>query len=274
MSASSSSNSSVDPKTLQANSTNIPKRRKKKFKQRPGGSPVVVEHPSSMEASNVHQVYDSIASHFSATRYKPWPLVSNFLKQNKDVIGKGAWIADIGCGNGKYLGENPSDTVMVGGDYCANLVKIVADRGHQGFVIDSLALPFRDQCFDAAICVAVIHHMSSEQRRRKAIEELLRIIKVGGLCLITVWAFEQNGRKFEKQDTLVPWHLHVKHQNDQDKEKIEKLPKDQNGRTIFERFYHVFKKGELDALCEATGQCEIVSSVWDVDNWNIVIKKI
>ncbi|KAL2900576.1 hypothetical protein RDABS01_025658 [Bienertia sinuspersici] len=44
---------------------------------------------------------------------------------------------------------------------------------------------------DAAISIAVLHHLSTESRRQKAIEELVRIVRKGGLVLITVWAVEQ-----------------------------------------------------------------------------------
>lgn len=44
-------------------------------------------------------VYSSIASHFSATRYKPWPLVTSFLAS----LPPGSIGVDVGCGNGKYL---------------------------------------------------------------------------------------------------------------------------------------------------------------------------
>ncbi|CAO1619029.1 unnamed protein product [Parajaminaea phylloscopi] len=51
------------------------------------------------EQENVHSVYSSIASHFSATRYKPWPLVTSFLAS----LPAGSVGVDVGCGNGKYL---------------------------------------------------------------------------------------------------------------------------------------------------------------------------
>ena len=50
------------------------------------------------------KVYEEIASHFSGTRHSPWPRISEFLlKQPPASI-----MADIGCGNGKYLGINKS----------------------------------------------------------------------------------------------------------------------------------------------------------------------
>lgn len=33
-----------------------------------------------LESENVHKVYNEIAEHFSNTRYKPWPVVDDYLK--------------------------------------------------------------------------------------------------------------------------------------------------------------------------------------------------
>jgi tRNA (uracil-5-)-methyltransferase TRM9 len=65
----------------------------------------------SLESRSVHRVYDVIASHFSETRYKPWPLVENFLKD----LPPGSVGLDVGCGNGKYLGINP-EIFIIGSD--------------------------------------------------------------------------------------------------------------------------------------------------------------
>ncbi|KAJ9504391.1 tRNA methyltransferase, has a role in tRNA modification [Exophiala xenobiotica] len=54
------------------------------------------------ESKHVHQVYEEIATHFSATRYKPWPVVDEFLRG----LPTGAVGLDVGCGNGKYLPVN------------------------------------------------------------------------------------------------------------------------------------------------------------------------
>jgi len=50
------------------------------------------------------KVYETIASHFSSTRHSPWPRVVEFV----DQITPGSLVADVGCGNGKYLGINPN----------------------------------------------------------------------------------------------------------------------------------------------------------------------
>ena len=59
---------------------------------------------TSMEKQHVYEVYEKIAPHFSNTRYKPWPKIADFINGQAD----GSIIADIGCGNGKYLGVNPN----------------------------------------------------------------------------------------------------------------------------------------------------------------------
>lgn len=55
--------------------------------------------PTLAEQEDVHAVYEAIAPHFSSTRYKPWPLVSSFLRSlPPNSIG-----LDSGAGNGKYV---------------------------------------------------------------------------------------------------------------------------------------------------------------------------
>jgi len=57
---------------------------------------------TKMEKEHVYEVYEKIAPHFSNTRYKPWPKVEEFMNS----LPPGSIVADVGCGNGKYLGCN------------------------------------------------------------------------------------------------------------------------------------------------------------------------
>lgn len=65
--------------------------------------PVAEGDARRLESQYVHQVYEEISSHFSSTRHSPWPQVRDFLLS----LPPGSVLADIGCGNGKYLGINP-----------------------------------------------------------------------------------------------------------------------------------------------------------------------
>lgn len=148
-----------------------------------------VQSTPEIEKKYVHRVYDAIAPHFSATRFAKWPKVATFLNS----LPSGSVILDAGCGNGKYLGLNP-DCFFIGCDISAPLINICADRGNEVLVADAVNLPYRTGYGDAAISIAVLHHLSTEHRRKKAIDELVRVVKKGGLVLITVWAVEQEDK--------------------------------------------------------------------------------
>ncbi|XP_074840143.1 putative tRNA methyltransferase 9B [Carettochelys insculpta] len=156
---------------------------------------------SQLEKDHVHSVYEKIAPHFHDTRYKAWPKVQQFLSDQES----GSLIADIGCGNGKYLHIN-SETYKLGCDYCFPLVELARNDGHEVMVCHNLCLPYRNECFDAVLSIAVIHHFSTKERRVRAIKEMARILRGGGQIMIYVWAMEQKRRKFEKQDVFVPWN--------------------------------------------------------------------
>uniref|UniRef100_A0A672G0C1 Fe2OG dioxygenase domain-containing protein n=1 Tax=Salarias fasciatus TaxID=181472 RepID=A0A672G0C1_SALFA len=143
-----------------------------------------------LEEEYVHRVYEAIAPHFSSTRHSPWPRVCHFLSS----LPPGGVLADVGCGNGKYLAVNPEVTA-VGCDRSAALVQICAERGFHAFVSDALNVPLRTASCDACISIAVIHHFSTEERRLEAVKELVRLLKPGGRALIYVWAFEQEYNK-------------------------------------------------------------------------------
>ncbi|XP_026171737.1 putative tRNA methyltransferase 9B [Mastacembelus armatus] len=159
------------------------------------------EAASQLERDHVHSVYDKIAPYFNDSRYKAWPKVRQFLLD----LEPGSIIADIGCGNGKYLHIN-NEVFKLGCDVCRPLVDFAWSQGHEVQMCDGLHLPYRDGCFDAVLSIAVIHHLSTKERRIRAIKEMARTLRVGGRIMIYVWAMEQKRRKFEKQDIFVPWN--------------------------------------------------------------------
>lgn len=88
-----------------------------------------------------------------------------------------------------------SQVYMLGSDICPELTAIGRNRGHEVLTCDCLNLPYRADLFDGVISIAVIHHLSTESRRLKSLQEMVRILRPGGVMLVYVWAMEQEKKK-------------------------------------------------------------------------------
>ncbi|XP_031826833.1 class I SAM-dependent methyltransferase fire dancer [Nomia melanderi] len=152
----------------------------------------------ALEQAYVHEVYEQCAEKTVQSRH--WPRICQFLEE----LEPGALVCDIGCGNGKYLSVNHS-IFKVGVDRCKRFTDIAREKENEVLVCDNLALPFRDESFDAVLSIAVVHHFATTERRVHALKELARVLRIGGRLVISVWAMEQRHRKFQSQDVLVPW---------------------------------------------------------------------
>jgi tRNA (uracil-5-)-methyltransferase TRM9 len=174
-------------------------------------------------------------------------------------------------------------------------------------VADGLSLPFRDGAVDFAICVAVVHHLSTRARRQDAIRQLLRCVKTreaaSGHVLVYVWALEQGAsrRGWEEggeQDLLVPWVLKSQTPRAQKKgtrgQKTNKddvsvataggesptstastvpagegagtAPRGASNDPVFQRYYHLYRRGELEEDVLAAGGV-VITSGYERDNW-------
>ena len=85
---------------------------------------------TDLEREHVHKVYDVIARHFSHTRHHPWPQVTEFLAG----LAPRALVADMGCGNGKYLHVNPS-LCVIGADRSIPLMQVGATSNRLAAVV-------------------------------------------------------------------------------------------------------------------------------------------
>lgn len=50
-------------------------------------------------------------------------------------------------------------------------------------VADAMWLPYRPGCCDAVLCIAVLHHISSEDRRLRLLSQLLQLLAPGKQCM-------------------------------------------------------------------------------------------
>ena len=210
------------------------------------------------EENNVHKIYDSISQHFSCTRKIIWPKVNDFINQ----FEKGSTILDIGCGNGKNMGTR-EDCQYVGIDTCINLINQAEEKKNcKYFKGNCLDIPLENNSIEYVMSIAVIHHLSSVERRLKALQEIERVLKIGGKALIYVWAYEQEKFKNEtSQDVKVRWMLQKKYNTD-------------NKDEVLYRYYHLFKHKELEILIKKINTFSIIESGEQCNNWYCIIKKI
>jgi len=205
------------------------------------------------ERRYVYNTYQKIYNEFSDSRYKVWNSVKNFINNLPD----NSKLLEVGCGNGKNLLLR-DDLDTYGCDISDEFVNLCKKRNLNVILNDNTKLSYDDNEFDNTISVAVIHHMSTEERRINSIKELIRVTKPRGKIFIEVWAMEQgdNSRfKFDKQDLLIPF---------KDKK---------TGNILGNRYYHIFKEEELEKLINNIFNVNIIESFYEKGNWGIIIQK-
>lgn len=168
-------------------------------------------------------IYDEVAEKYASVRNEPWPemdfLFGKFLRKEDNIL-------DMGCGNGRfYKSFLENGVVYTGIDNSKNLIEIAKKTYPEGnFILASaLNLPFIENSFDNVYSIAVLHHMPTEELRRKFIEEAKRVLKVGGHLILTVWDMtkkreeqEKNKKPFnifnlftqrlDSNDIFIPWY--------------------------------------------------------------------
>lgn len=201
------------------------------------------------EATNVKGVYEQIAGHFSNTRRNTWPWITEFITS----FPKDSTLYDIGCGNGRNMMESGYN--FIGIDNCDSFLNICRERGLDVRFGDMTELPFKDdEQANALIVIASFHHLSTVDRRIKALSEMKRVIKDDGKILLSVWSKEQppkSKNKFEYGDNVVNWT---------------------SNNNVFERYYYIFQLDEIKELFERVG-LKIVKYDWDYGNHIFILEK-
>lgn len=215
---------------------------------------------SEEEKTHVYDTYQTISNEFDRSRGYIWSGVSDFL----DSLQSGCRLLEIGCGNGKNLLYR-SDLNSIGVDFVPNFVDICTKKGLNVLTANALELPFDDNSFDAVISVAVFHHLSTEERRRKALIEMNRVLKPNGKGLVVCWAYEQemdgytsivktkNKRVIEKGDQYISWRAKQKNQ-------------------LGERFYYFYDKDDFISFTNSISVKDKTIS-WEEGNWLFTFSK-
>lgn len=200
------------------------------------------------------EVWDSIGQDWKQYRQEPFKEVKDFLK---DKHGK---ILDIACGSGRSFKAMNKDCEIYALDFSKRMLEFAKKNANELrlnvklFKADASKLPFESEFFDYAIFIAGLHCIDSEDKRKRALKELYRVMKNNAEALLTVWS--------KNHETLIKRGVPGK------KDQIITWKKD---GTDYPRYYYIYDKEELEDLLVKTG-FSIVSSK-EEDNIIVEVEK-
>ena len=108
-------------------------------------------------------------------------LLLEFVSQAEKVL-------DLGCGTGGLTKKLPGEVFCF--DISPEAVELAAKRDLPGlFLGDGASLPFADETFELVVCNGVLYTLP-EEKAKKCVEEISRVLKKKGTLLIDVPALE------------------------------------------------------------------------------------
>lgn len=177
------------------------------------------------------KVWNAIAPEWHAFKIKKEkknPKTIAFLKKQK---GK---VLDFGSGSGRYLTKIRKGEMYLL-DFSEEMIKRAKELAQEKkipakfFISEMTKTPFKDNFFDAAISIAAIHCMPGKKNRRKAFEELYRVLKKDKEAIIAVWDKASKRFKNAPKEKYVRW------------------------RDIGKRYYYLYDENELQKELEKIG---------------------
>lgn len=194
--------------------------------------------------------YDKISSDFSRTRSYLW----DDLRQFSSYVKEGDRVLDFGCGNGRLfeLFRDIKNIYYIGVDQSDKLIGLARAEHPVGefLCIGDPRLPFADSSFDAVFAVAILHHIPSRRKREDLLIEFRRVLKPGGILIVTVWNLWQ--KKY--RGLIFKYAIRkIFGQSKLDFGDVFVLWLDGHGKKIAERYYHAFTGRSLGKVMRASG---------------------
>jgi SAM-dependent methyltransferase len=101
---------------------------------------------------------------------------------------RGRRVLDLGCGPGNLLDFLVPHGDTYGSDFSADALRFCTGRGYRRlFRADFQRLPLKSSSFDLVTCIDVLEHIEDD---RRAVAELQRILRPGGILVVSVPAFQ------------------------------------------------------------------------------------
>lgn len=175
------------------------------------------------------EIWNNIAYDWYELKTNPEKGVLDFLNKKKGRI------LDFGSGAGRNLIGLHTRGKMFLVDFSPNMIKLAKKRAKklkikaEFSVSDLKKTSFKDNFFDAAIFIAVLHCIEGEKNREKIVKELFRIMKPKAEAIVGVW--NKNSKRFSggAREKYIAW-------------------KDKG-----ERYYYLFEPKEIYNLFQKNG---------------------
>jgi len=118
------------------------------------------------------------------------------------AMARDAVILDYGCGYGRLCGElaGCGFSRVLGVDYSTDMIA-AARRGWPQLdfsVVDGYALPLATANVDAVLLFAVLTCIPSDAAQRKLIAEISRVLKPGGLLVVSDYPLQHDARNLQR----------------------------------------------------------------------------
>lgn len=204
--------------------------------------------------------YDLLADDFSRTNINLW----EEFKSLSEYFREGDQVLDLGCGNGRFydlICQQGKTAKYFGVDNSARLIDLAKQKYPQGqFILNNgLELPFGENFFDKVLCIAVLHHLPGYELRREFLRQARRVLKKGGLLILTtIWLDWSKSRSW-RQLIKYSWLKIV------GKSKLDwgDFYEPWGGKGV--RYFHSFTRKEISDLFKEVG--------WQVENIGILNRR-
>lgn len=198
--------------------------------------------------------YSIIAPQFSEKRQKFWSEMHDFAES----LGPGDRVLDLGCGNGRLYDALQDKSIhYTGVDNSPELLDFAKKRWGESesrrFLLgDAMNLDWwKGEKYTVVFLIATLHHIPSENLRKKVLENVGQVLSPNGFLIMTNWAlfrkkyltflaknivlkiFGQSNLDF--WDAIVPWKSA------------------RTGKVMAERYVHAFTLRELKHLVKESG---------------------
>ena len=179
---------------------------------------------------NQQKIWDSIAVPWKTFRVKSLKEVQEFLKDKKGNI------LDLGCGTGRNFVK--INGTIYGVDFSEQMLKYAKNYAEKNNIKIKLIkanitnLRFKNNFFDSAVFIAVLHCIETSENREKSLKELLRVLKLDGEAMISVWDYDQERFENSEKESFISWNYNEKE---------------------YLRYYYLYEKKEFLNLLKKVG---------------------